>query len=182
MPELGPTLATGRLILRPPAAEDFEPWAALMADEASARFIGGVQPPAVAWRGLAAVTGAWTLRGFSMFSVVERTSGRWIGRVGPWFPHGWPGQEVGWGLLRDAWGRGYAQEAAAACLDWVFDELGWPKVIHCIDPANAPSIALARRLGSSFRGQALLPPPLDAMLDIWGQSAAEWRARRDLAL
>ncbi len=178
MAEIGPTLTTERLLLRPPAAEDFDAWITLMADEEGARFIGGVQPASMAWRGMAAVTGAWTLRGFSMFSVIEREGGRWIGRVGPWFPHGWPGQEVGWGLVREAWGHGYAQEAATACLDWVFDELGWPKVIHCIDPANQPSIALARRLGSSFRGQALLPAPVDATLDIWGQSAVDWHARR----
>ena len=178
MAELGPTLTTGRLLLRPPAAQDFDAWTALMSDAEAARYIGGVQTKAMAWRSMAAITGAWTLRGYSMFSVIERAGGRWIGRVGPWLPHGWPGQEVGWGLVREAWGRGYAQEAATACLDWVFDELGWPKVIHCIDPANRPSIALARRLGSSFRGQALLPAPIDATVDIWGQSALEWRARR----
>ncbi len=178
MSGLGPTLITERLLLRPPEAEDFEAWAALMGDEESARFIGGVQPAALAWRNMATVTGAWTLRGFSMFSVIERADGRWIGRVGPWFPHGWPSPEVGWGLIRDAWGQGYAQEAATACLDWVFDALGWPKVIHCIDPANQASIALARRLGSTFRGQAILPPPIDATVDVWGQSAANWRTRR----
>ena len=178
MAELGPTLTTERLILRPPRQADFEPWAAVMADEEAARYIGGVQPTAAAWRTMATMTGAWTLRGFSMFSVIERAEGRWIGRVGPWFPHGWPSPEVGWGLVRGAWGRGYAQEAATACLDWVFDALGWPKVIHCIDPANQASIALARRLGSTFRGQAILPPPVDATVDIWGQSAADWRTRR----
>ncbi len=178
MSGLGPTLITERLLLRPPEAEDFEAWAALMGDEESARFIGGVQPAALAWRNMATVTGAWTLRGFSMFSVIERADGRWIGRVGPWFPHGWPSPEVDWGLIRDAWGQGYAQEAATACLDWVFDALGWPKVIHCIDPANQASIALARRLGSTFRGQAILPPPIDATVDVWGQSAANWRTRR----
>ncbi len=178
MAELGPTLTTERLILRPPRQADFEPWAAVMADEEAARYIGGVQPAAAAWRTMATMTGAWTLRGFSMFSVIERTDGRWIGRVGPWFPHGWPSPEVGWGLIRDAWGQGYAQEAATACLDWVFDVLGWPKVIHCIDPVNQASIALARRLGSTFRGQAILPPPIDATVDVWGQSAADWRRRR----
>ena len=177
MSELGPTLTTARLVLRPPETEDFEPWAALMADEDAARYIGGVQPAPAAWRTMATITGAWSLRGFSMFSVIDRADGGWIGRAGPWFPHGWPAPEVGWALKRESWGRGYAQEAAAACLDWVFDELHWPKVIHCIDPTNAPSVKLARRLGSSFRGQAILPPPIDAAIDIWGQSAQEWRAR-----
>ena len=47
----GPVLQTERLILRPTRAEDFEPWAAFMADEAATRFIGGAQPRATAWRG-----------------------------------------------------------------------------------------------------------------------------------
>ena len=34
-----------------------------------------------------------------MFSVFEKDSGRWIGRLGPWEPHGWPGKEVGWGIV-----------------------------------------------------------------------------------
>ena len=72
-----------------------------------------------------------------MFSVIEKASGRWVGRLGPWQPEGWPGTEVGWGLARDAWGKGYATEGAAAAIDWAFDALGWDDVIHCIDPGNA---------------------------------------------
>ena len=46
-----PELMTPRLRLRPPEASDFDAWAALMADPESARYIGGVQPRAAAWRG-----------------------------------------------------------------------------------------------------------------------------------
>ena len=53
---------------------------------------------------MATMTGAWSLCGFSMFSVTLRESGRWIGRIGPWRPEGWPGTEIGWGLARDTWG------------------------------------------------------------------------------
>src|SRR5437870_1326585 len=107
-PSSEPTLETERLILRPTAAADFEPWAAFMGDEEATRHLGGVQPRSVAWRGLLQVAGAWTIQGFSMFSVIEKTSGRWLGRLGPWQPYDWPGTEVGWGIVRDAWGRGYA--------------------------------------------------------------------------
>lgn len=48
----GPILVTQRLILRPPGPEDFERWAEFCADEKTMRFLGGVQPRAVAWRGL----------------------------------------------------------------------------------------------------------------------------------
>src|SRR3546814_11429497 len=81
-----------------------------MADAEAARFIGGQQARAVAWRGFLASAGAWTIQGFSMFSVIEKSSGQWIGRLGPWHPEGWPGTEVGWGLARSAWGKGYALE------------------------------------------------------------------------
>lgn len=151
----------------------------MMANEENARFIGGAMARTTAWRAWATITGGWVLQGFGQFSVIEKTSGDWLGRVGPWMPEGWPGTEVGWALVRRAWGKGYATEAAAATIDWVFDHLGWSEVIHCIESVNAPSIAVATRLGSTLLRQQHLPPPHDHILsDIYGQSRAQWRARR----
>jgi RimJ/RimL family protein N-acetyltransferase len=114
-----------------------------------------------------------------MFSVLEKSTGRWVGRVGPWRPEGWPGPEIGWGLLRECWGRGYATEAAAATLDWAFDHLGWTHVIHSIDPDNTSSQQLALRLGSRLLGPGRLPPPHDTLpMEFWGQDRDAWRARR----
>jgi RimJ/RimL family protein N-acetyltransferase len=175
---LGPTLETERLILRPPVAEDFEPYAHLMADEATARFIGGVQPRAVAWRGFLSVAGAWSMQGFSFFTVVEKATGQWVGRVGPWHPEGWPGTEVGWSLGAGFQGKGYATEAATAAIDWAFDHLGWSEVIHCIDPGNLASQAVAARLGSVNLRRAQMPPPIEIAIDVWGQTKDQWRARR----
>ncbi len=174
----GPVLQTERLILRPTATEDFEPWAAFMADETASRYIGGVQPRSVAWRGFCSMAGALAMFGFAMFSVVEKGSGRWVGRLGPWRPDGWPGPEVGWGLVREAWGKGYATEGATAAIDWAFDHLGWTEVIHCIDPENAPSQAVARRLGSENLRVGFMPAPYDTTaVDIWGQTREAWRGR-----
>ena len=180
MTDLGPTLVTDRLILRPPVANDFDDWAAASADAVAQRYIGGVQPRSVAWRAMASMIGAWSMSGFSFFSVIRKADGQWIGRLGAWRPEGWPGSEVGWGLVRDAWGQGFAGEGVAAVMDWVFDTLGWDEAIHCIDPENAPSIALARRLGSERLGAGELPAPYqDRPVDIYGQGAAKWRARRE---
>src|SRR5262249_5878461 len=93
-------IETERLILRPTAAEDFEAWAAFMADDAS-KFVGGPLPRSTAWRGFLSMAGAWMIQGFAMFSVIEKASGKWMGRLGPWVPEGWPGTEVGWGLARE---------------------------------------------------------------------------------
>lgn len=172
-------IETVRLQLRTTRAEDFDGWAELMGDPEASRFIGGPVPRAAAWRGMMTMAGAWSLQGFGMFSVIEKASGRWIGRVGPWQPDGWPGTEVGWGLVRSAWGRGYAHEAAVAAIDWAFGRLGWNEVIHCIDPENRASIILAERLGSAHRGPGRLPPPFEHFpVHIWGQTCPEWTARR----
>jgi RimJ/RimL family protein N-acetyltransferase len=172
-------IETERLILRQPQIGDFEAWAEFMADEEAARYIGGVQPPAIAWRGMAQVAGSWSLVGFGMFSVIERASGAWIGRVGPWAPHQWPGREVGWGIVRSHWGKGYAQEAVIASMDFAVDILGWTDIVHTIHPDNTRSQALAMRLGSANRGRGQMPPPYEANpVEVWGQSANAWRARR----
>jgi RimJ/RimL family protein N-acetyltransferase len=174
-----PRIETERLILRPTRAEDLDGWAALMADPESSRFIGGPVPRAAAWRGMMCMAGAWACQGFAMFSMIDKASGRWIGRTGPWQPEGWPGTEVGWGVLNAFAGRGLAYEAAVASIDWAFDTLGWSEVIHCIDPANIASQKLAARLGAENRGPGQLPPPFEAYpVDIWGHSRDQWRSRR----
>ena len=167
---------TPRLILRVPRLEDLDPWAAMMADEETARFIGGVVSREVMWRGLMTMIGAWHATGVSMFSVVEKSTGRWVGRLGPWMPEGWPGPEVGWAIVRDRWGRGYATEGAAAAMEFAFNRLGWTDVIHSIAPDNIASQHVARKLGSRNRGPGRLPPPFtESPVDIWGQTLEEWR-------
>jgi RimJ/RimL family protein N-acetyltransferase len=62
----------------------------------------------------------------------------------------------------------------------VFDVLGWDQVIHSIAPANLASQLVARKLGSSNRGPGRLPAPFeDSRVDIWGQTRAQWLARRE---
>ena len=172
-------LQTARLILRPPLAEDFAGFCAFHGDEETMRYLGGVQSPSVVWRTLRVMAGSWALDGFGFFSVLEKSSGRWIGRIGPIHPHGWPGFEIAWGLHAPYWGQGYAREAAAAAMDFAFEQLGWTQVIHAIHPENARSMALARALGSRNQGAGALPEPFAAIpVNIWGQNRDEWRVTR----
>ena len=172
-------IETERLILRLPRRDDFDAYAEMMADEDTARWIGGHMTRTTAWRKFLQMPGAWAMQGFAMFSLVEKASGEWIGQAGPWMPEGWPGTEVGWAFRRSAWGKGYAREAAIASIDWAFDNLGWTDVIHSINAENQPSQELAKRLGSRLLRQANLPAPYETVVvDVWGQSRDAWRARR----
>ena len=174
-----PILETDRLILRAPAAEDLEPWVEFAADPETMRFLGGPQARSVAWRGLCTVLGAWSIRGFGMFSVIEKATGRWVGRLGPWQPEDWPGTEVGWGLARECWGKGYATEGAVAAMDFAFGKLGWTEAIHTIEPGNVASQAVAKRLGATLWGPSKMPPPYEKeVVETWGQTREQWRARK----
>jgi RimJ/RimL family protein N-acetyltransferase len=172
-------LETSRLRLRLPLASDFDRYAELLGNEEAARYIGGHQSRAAAWRRFLQMPGAWAVQGFGMFSVEDKASGRWLGQIGPWKPEGWPGNEIGWSLHPDAWGQGIATEAGTAAIDWAFANLGWDRIIHCIHPDNAASQRLAQRFGSSNLGPGKLPAPYeDSPTDVWGQTREQWRARR----
>ncbi len=173
-------IETERLLLRLPRIEDFDRYAELLSNEDACRYIGGHMPRASAWRKFLQMPGAWMIQGFGMFSVIDKSSGRWLGQLGPWRPEGWPGNEIGYAFHPDAWGKGYAVEAGVAAIEWTFANLGWDEIIHCIDPANTPSQRVAQRLGSRNRGPGRMPPPYeDHATDIWGQTRAEWQRMRE---
>ena len=55
--------------------------------------------------------------------------------------------EVGYHVRRDLWGKGYATEAAQACMEYAFTKLGVKRVISMIRPENAPSRRVAEKNG-----------------------------------
>ena len=173
------TLETERLVLRPLEPQDVDMHYALMSDPAVARFLSlDHKPPsrAMAWRAFATMLGHWTIRGFGFFAVIEKASGDCVGRVGPWFPEGWPQIEVGWGVVPAHWGKGYAPEAAIAAVDWTFrlrPELN--RIISVIDPENVNSQAVARKIGEA-RTDATFTLE-GAVLDVWAVTRSQWEMR-----
>lgn len=141
-----PRLETERLVLRAHIMDDFPPFAAFFASDA-ARYVGGPLTEARCWHGFAGDVGAWELMGFGCWAVEEKATGAFAGQVGLNRPPHFPESEVGWILMTGFEGRGYATEAARAARTFAFDTLGWTTAVSYIDPANARSIAVARRLG-----------------------------------
>jgi RimJ/RimL family protein N-acetyltransferase len=172
----GPLIETERLILRTWRASDIAQNTAMLADPETARFITSDHRPVTdelnGWRNAGIMMGHWALHGFGMFVVEEKASGRYAGRVGPWYPPRWPGFEVGWGIAKEFRGKGYALEAACASIDWVFANLAVDRIIHSISPLNAASRAVARRLGASIDGEAEL---FGENVDLWVTTRERWR-------
>lgn len=164
-----PTLHTARLTLRAPRLSDFDAMLAFNASPRSA-FLGGGAPRQAVWRALLANVGHWALRGYGIYSV-ETTAGEFVGRSGVVFHDGWPEPELVWHLYDGHEGKGYATEAATAARADAANRLGLDRLISLIDPANARSIALARRLGAVAEGMTT-EPNLQTSVQIYRHPAA----------
>lgn len=163
-----PTLTTDRLTLREPREADL---AAMLAfnDSSRADFVGGRRDRQWVWRGLLANIGHWALRGHGFYSVDTR-SGDFIGRIGVIYHDGWDEPELGWHLFDGCEGQGYAAEAAHAARADYHARISPAPLISYIDPANAKSEALARRLGAAPERQAVF---LDKAVTVWRHPGPE---------
>ncbi|MBS9477911.1 GNAT family N-acetyltransferase [Ancylobacter radicis] len=157
-----PTLTTPRLILRTHRREDFEAYAAMWAEPAVIRFIGG-QPFAreAAWSRFLRHPGLWQFLGFGSFAVEERASGAFIGEVGfhdfkrALTPSIEGTMEAGWVFAGAAQGKGYAREAMIAALGWA-DAHGRGDRLTCmIQEGHDASLHIAGRLGFTRAGLGL---------------------------
>ena len=149
-----PTFHTPRLVLRPRGMADLEACLAMDRDPLVTRFIEGPWSDPVAHR--AFVEDRIRLvypPGMGYWSILAPAFIGWI-LLTPLDLHG-PEIEIGWRLVRAAWGHGYATEAARPVLDHALRDLGLPRVVADIDPCNVASIGVARKLGLSSDGPVL---------------------------
>lgn len=158
-----PEIETARLILRGPRESDFEALAAFGASDRS-RFVGGPYPRFRSWGGFLAIYGHWALRGFGMWMLECRATGRTAGRIGMIFNDGWDEPELGWHVFDGFEGQGLAFEAAMAARAHAAAHQGLDGVISYIDPANARSQALARRLGATVERPGTL---MGHKVEVW---------------
>lgn len=152
-----PVLETERLILRRPQSSDAKAFMDFFATD-RAQYVGGPLEPRQAWYFFGTEIGHWEMRGYGMYTVTTKASDYALGIVGHWYPWGWPETEVGWVLFDPAQeGKGYASEAARACVDYAWQVLDWSTVVSYIAPENAASIRLAERLGAVLDPRAAVP-------------------------
>lgn len=157
----GRMINTDRLILRRHTSQDTDAVFRLATDPAVTQFIRGLPASREeAWHRLLRHAGHWSLLGFGMFAVVERTSHRVIGEVGlADFQRGlgedFDGTpEAAWVFSGSSHGNGFALESMAAALDWFDAQCLSSRSVCIINPSNAPSIRLAAKLGFDHYGQA----------------------------
>jgi len=155
-----PTLATERLTLRAPCNADFPVYAEIFASDRSIYMDGPLDRDA-AWHGFASDIIGWLVHGYGYWTVVESSSGDFVGLVGLAKPPYYPERELGWMVTAEQEGKGYAYEASLAARSFAYENLGFPTLVSYIDPPNQRSIALAKRLGAILDQSADSPSPGD---------------------
>lgn len=139
-------IETDRLLLRRATVDDIDELLEIHADPAIVRFMGAWDcARAMEW--LTEVDQNWEEHGYGRVAIADRKSGRLLGRTGLMYLPQFSETELGWTLRREAWGHGYATEAARVCANWAFGEFEIPYLTSLIEPGNERSIRVARRLG-----------------------------------
>jgi RimJ/RimL family protein N-acetyltransferase len=181
---------TERLRLR---TWDDERWAEFVGvtnTPAVMRWLGGVFTPEQMVAARARLDAYQAEHGFTFWAVKRQSDNALLGFCGLKRANA-PGAEplhgeveVGWRLREDAWGQGYAREAATASLDLAFNRFGAPRVIAFTARGNLPSQGLMKRLGMRAvpehdyvdrRFPADAPPNPQLTFAI---TADEWRVQR----
>ena len=143
-------IETARVRLRPWREPDRAPLAAMHSDADVMADYGGPLTRAESDAKFDRYAAAFAEHRFSRL-VLETSSGQFLGCVGvmpiwPTHPVA-PGVEIGWRLVRSAWGYGYASEGAKAALCDGFVRHGWDEVLSYTAPDNLRSQAVMARLG-----------------------------------
>ena len=189
MPE---TIAeTERLRLRNWDATDLDEFVLHTNTPAVMRWLGGVWPRDRHEAAFGRIKAYEREHGHTFWIVERKSDGALLGFCGlkrvnsEGAPN--PGDfEVGWRLREDAWGQGYAKEAAIASLDIAFDQFGASHVVALTIPANEPSQGLMKRLGMVRREDmdfesADVPEGMGPVV-VYRTDAIDWPSARAAAL
>jgi RimJ/RimL family protein N-acetyltransferase len=152
---IGPTgiVETARLILRPWREDDTEELQRLFSNPAVRD--GRNLPSDRIAKFAEASLRQWRVNGFGPWAAIEKTTGRWIGKVGLDRLDDWPDVdkiEVGFELHQAWWGRGLATEAALAALDFGFEHHGLERIISVTAATHAAARRVMEKAGLTHRG------------------------------
>ena len=145
-------LETERLLLRRWRPEDREPFAAINADAAVTRHLGGTpltrdESDTLVDR----IDAHWDEWGYGLCAVEPKATGAMVGFIGLGHHRALPMDvEIGWRLASDVWGEGLATEGATAARDWAFGPLAIDRLVSITIPENVASWRVMEKLGMTL--------------------------------
>jgi RimJ/RimL family protein N-acetyltransferase len=147
-------LETTRLRLRDWVETDLEPFTQLNADEEVMRYFPKTLTNEETLLFYDAIISEFKECGFGLYAVELKENKEFIGFIGfhrALFEADFtPCIEIGWRLRKEAWGKGYATEGAASCLQYGFKELGFKDIYSFTADINNPSKNVMKKIGMNF--------------------------------
>ena len=118
--------------------------------------------------------------GFGLWAVILKETGELIGDCGITMQniHGCLLPEVGYHIRKDHQRKGYASEAAAACIRWAFEKHGFPAVYSYMKYTNIPSQKTAMKNGMVFLEE--YPDPDNGITCVYGITNTQWKRNREM--
>lgn len=164
-------LYTERLVLRPFTERNGSLLKDLFMDPEVTRYLPWGHPysESEAEQRLQQLLDHWNRHHFGTYAIRPKAGRRFIGYAGLETVNDAPFVELLYALARKHWGKGYAFEAAAACLEFGFDSLGLPLIVGVIAPGNCGSKRILEKLG--------MKP--DRRLDFYGKALLYYSASRE---
>ena len=171
-------METNRLILREMTENDFEALHAIFSDPETMQYYPAPFDEEK--------TRSWIMRnqnryaecGFGLWAVVLKETGRVIGDCGVTMQniHGQILPEIGYHIHKDHQRRGYASEAARACMDFVFEQTPYEAVYSYMKYLNAASYGVAMKNGMRFIEE--YDDPINTRTRVYAISREEWMMAR----
>lgn len=154
-----PVIETDRLRLRGFTLDDRPAYAAMRADPDVVRFLIGGEAlipfaEEIAESRIRAFREAWSAD-FGVWAVEDKATGRFLGQAGLARLERSSDVEVLYAFVRDAWGKGYAREAARAALGFGFETVGLPRIVAFVVPENTASARVLEAVGLSALGETV---------------------------
>jgi RimJ/RimL family protein N-acetyltransferase len=146
-------LETERLVLRPLTLADADALLEVLGDPIAMEHYPAPKDRSGVEAWLRWALASYERDGFGLWAVERRSDGAFLGDCGPMLQpvEGTIMPEIGYHIVRREWGRGYATEAARACLDWVFRETDALRACSIVRPANIASRRVAARVHRALR-------------------------------
>lgn len=148
-------LETERLKLEPFQAAHYDGLRAMESDPDIMRYIsnGVVKTPEETWESITRVQQRWEKYGFSWWTIREKVYGQVVGAVCLQHLANIEGAplEIGWRLIAEHHGKGYASEAAQAVIAFAKQQIGAHYLVAVADPENHASQRVMQRIGMTYK-------------------------------
>lgn len=145
-------LETGRCLVRETTTEDVDSFYELYKDEEITRYMEPLfedRDEEIEYT-KSYIKNVYEFYGFGMWTIVEKNTGKVIGRAGVSYREGFEHPELGFMIGKNFQRQGYAYEVCSAIVDYMYENYEMEEILIFIEPQNTPSIFLAKKLGATL--------------------------------